>query len=95
MATVFSVRVCAGKGSFSVCLASENPLAIKADVPAKAENGKANRALVLNLEKLLGCRVSLLSGATSRRKTLAADCGREELVAKFKEMGKTKDGNSK
>lgn len=88
MATVFSVRVCAGKGSFSVCLASENPLVAKVDVPAKAEDGKANRALVLGLEKLLSCRVSLLSGATSRRKTMAADCSREELLERIGKMEK-------
>ena len=88
MATVFSVRVSAGKGSFSVCLASENPLVAKVDVPAKAEDGKANRALVLGLEKLLSCRVSLLSGATSRRKTLAAECSREELLERIGSMKK-------
>ncbi|MFA6489773.1 MAG: DUF167 family protein [Candidatus Micrarchaeia archaeon] len=90
MATVFSVRVCAGKGSFSVCLASENPIVAKVEVPAKAEDGKANRALVLGLEKLLSCRVSLLFGQTSRRKTLAADCTTEHLIGKMKEFEASK-----
>lgn len=90
MATVFSVRVCAGKGSFSVSLASENPVVAKADVPAKAEKGMANRALVAGFEKLLSCRVELLSGATSRKKTLAADCTKEHLIGKIRESEKSK-----
>jgi len=86
MATVFSVRARAGKGSFSVSLAAENPLAIKAEIPAIPQGGKANRALVLGLEKLLGCRVSLLSGQTGRKKTLSAECEKEEMIKKIKEI---------
>ena len=86
--TMFSARVCAGKGSFSVALVSADPLTIKANVPQPPEGGKANRALVLGLEKLLSCRVRLLAGSTSRRKTLAAECNREEIVAKMKKDDK-------
>ena len=90
MATVFSVRVSAGKGSFSVSLASENPVVVKAEVPAEAEGGKANRALVSGFEHLLGCRVSILSGVKSRKKALAAECSIEHLLCKIRESGKSK-----
>jgi uncharacterized protein (TIGR00251 family) len=82
--TVFSARVSAGKGSFSVALSSESPPAIKAQLRSPPQGGRANRELVLGLEKMLGCRVRLLTGAASRKKTLAAECGREEFVGKVR-----------
>ncbi len=82
--TVFEVRASAGKKRFFASLASETPLVIKAAIPAVAENGKANRALLSLLEELLGCRVELLSGATGRKKTLAADCSKDELIGKIR-----------
>lgn len=83
MATAFWVRASAGRGSFSVSLFSADPLILKADIPEQPENGRANRALLSGLEDLLGCKVSLLSGANARRKRLAADCTGEELVRKI------------
>ncbi len=80
MATVFNVRASAGRGSFSVSLISANPPAIKACITAKPAHGRANRELLLGLEDLLGCSVKLVSGAASRKKTLAADCAKEHLV---------------
>lgn len=80
MATVFSVRASAGKGSFSASLVSVNPLVIKAGIPAQPEKGQANRALLSGLEKMLNCSVVILSGHTGRKKTLAADCTSEHLV---------------
>lgn len=88
MATVFTVKASAGKGRFSLSVISENPLALKADIPAAAEKGKANRELVFGLEKLLGCSVQIIAGKTGRRKTLAAECTSEELVQKVKENQK-------
>lgn len=85
MPTVFEIRASAGKKRFYASIASENPLAIKAEIPEIAEKGKANRALLVLLEGLLGCKVDLLSGATSRKKTLAADCTKDELVRKIAE----------
>jgi uncharacterized protein (TIGR00251 family) len=81
MGTVAAVRVSAGKGSFSISIASENPLALKASIPAQPEKGLANRELLSRLEKMLGCSVQILSGHTNRKKTLAADCSREHLLA--------------
>lgn len=46
MATAFSVRASAGKGSFLVSLVSEYPLTLKVDIPAAPEKGAANRELV-------------------------------------------------
>lgn len=80
METAFSARISAGRGSFSVSLFSESPLCIKASVPAEAQAGRANRELVLGLEKLLGCSVRIVSGYTNRRKALAAACSREHLL---------------
>jgi uncharacterized protein YggU (UPF0235/DUF167 family) len=85
MATVFNVRAATGRGSFSASLVSESPLVIKAGLPAQPEHGRANRELLFGLEELLGCKVELLAGATSRRKTLAAECTREELVRKIRD----------
>ncbi|MEM2137646.1 MAG: DUF167 family protein [Candidatus Anstonellaceae archaeon] len=88
MPTVFTVRVSANRGSFSASLASENPLVMKADVPSEPRKGKANKVLLFELERLLGCRVELLSGQTGRKKTLAADCTREELIDKVRNQRK-------
>ena len=84
MATVFAVKAATGKASFSTSLLSENPLVIKAEIPAEPVKGKANRMLLSGLEKILGCSVVFLSGQTGRRKTLAADCTAEEFVRKIK-----------
>lgn len=51
----------------------------KINVPAKAEDGKANRELVKGLEKALGRKVTILQGAKSRTKTLEIE-GREDEV---------------
>lgn len=80
----------AGKGSFSVSLASEKPLVLKIDVPEVPEKGKANRMLVSELEHMLSCRVEILAGQTSRRKTLAADCDAGRIIQLA-----TKDGKQK
>ncbi len=84
MPTVFSVRASAGKGGFSASLVSVNPLVIKAGIAAQPMKGRANRALLSELENLLGCKVEILSGQTGRRKTLAADCTSEHLLAAIK-----------
>lgn len=91
MAVAFSARVSAGRGRFSVSLFSEEPLAIKACIPAMPEGGRANRELVFRLEELLGCRVSMLSGHISRKKALWAECSREHLLRTVRENeGKNK-----
>ncbi|HIH19185.1 TPA: hypothetical protein HA225_04360 [Candidatus Micrarchaeota archaeon] len=84
MQTVAQVRVSAGKGSFSVSLISEEPLMLRAEVVAQPEKGRANRELLSGLEEMLCCNVRLVAGATSRRKTIAADCGRESLLKSVK-----------
>ncbi|MCX6772180.1 MAG: DUF167 domain-containing protein [Candidatus Micrarchaeota archaeon] len=86
MATVFTVRASPGKGSFSVSLASDTPLVLRVGIMAAPEKGEANRELVFQLERMLGCTVQLLSGQTGRKKALAANCSQEQLVAKVKEF---------
>jgi len=80
MATQFIVHASAGKGSFSLSILSKKPLVLKAGIPAQAEHGEANRALLLELERAIGAKVQLLAGKTSRRKLVAADCGEERIV---------------
>lgn len=86
MATVFSVRASAGKGSFSASLVSVDPLVIKAGIAAQPMKGQANRELLSELENLLGCKVGLVAGANGRKKTLAADCTAENIVQKIKQQ---------
>ncbi|VVC02162.1 putative ACR, YggU family [uncultured archaeon] len=85
MGTAFELRASAGKRNFSVSLVSENPLALRAAIPAQPEKGHANRELLSRLEKMLGCSVQILSGHTGRKKTLAADCSREHLLKSIAE----------
>jgi uncharacterized protein YggU (UPF0235/DUF167 family) len=80
MATVFSVRAHAGAKRFSLSVLSESPLALRADIPEVPEKGRANRILLSELEKLLSCKVELLAGTRSRRKTVAADCAPERVL---------------
>lgn len=82
--TAFTVRASANKGNFSASLVSENPLRVKAAIPEEPVDGKATRMLLSCLEELLSCKVELLSGATSRKKILAADCEKEELIEKIR-----------
>jgi uncharacterized protein YggU (UPF0235/DUF167 family) len=88
MATVFTVRAATGKRGFSASVLSENPLVLRAEIPAEPVRGEANRMLVSCLEKVLGCSVELLAGQTARRKTLAADCEPGELARRVKEFKK-------
>jgi len=47
--------------------------AVKVRVAAPPEGGKANRAVVALIEKVTGCRATLVSGAGSRSKVVAID----------------------
>lgn len=80
MATVFTVRAAAGKGEFSVSLASEKPLVLKVGIPEEPEGGRANRRLLSELGKRLSCRVEILAGHRNKKKTMAADCSPETVV---------------
>jgi len=80
MATVFSVRAHPGAKRLRLCLVSESPLVLKADLPEAPEDGRANRFLLLELEKALGCKVEILAGHKSKRKTLAAGCDAARII---------------
>ena len=84
MATAFAVRASPGKGSFSVSLASENPLVLRVELESAPEKGAANRELVFRLEKMLLCPVRIIAEQKSRRKTLAADCSQDELIRRLR-----------
>ncbi len=84
MATVFSVRAHPGAKRLRLSLVSESPLALKADIPQPPENGRANRFLLLELEKALACKVVMLAGHKSRRKTFAADCPQARIIDAIK-----------
>jgi uncharacterized protein YggU (UPF0235/DUF167 family) len=85
MATVFSARVRAGARRLCLSLSSQTPLVLRADIPKEPENDRANRFLLLELEKALGCHVELLAGHKSKRKTLAADCPQERIIEAMKQ----------
>ena len=85
MATVFSVRAHPGAKRLRLSLVSESPLVLKADIPEAPEDGRANRFLLLELEKALACRVVMLAGHKSKRKTLSADCPRERIIDAMKQ----------
>ena len=84
MATVFSVRAHPGAKRFNLSLVSESPLVLKADIPEAPEDGRANRFLLLELEKALACKVEMLAGHKSKRKTFAADCDASRIVEAVK-----------
>jgi uncharacterized protein YggU (UPF0235/DUF167 family) len=58
MATVFSVRAHAGARRLCLSVASETPLVLRAEIPEAPEGGRANRFLLCELEKSLGCSVN-------------------------------------
>jgi len=57
-----------------------SPLVLKADIPEAPEDGRANRFLLLELEKALACKVEMLAGHKSKRKTLSADCPLQKVI---------------
>jgi uncharacterized protein YggU (UPF0235/DUF167 family) len=85
MATVFSVRAHPGAKRLCLSLVSESPLVLKADLPEPPEGGRANRLLLIELEKALACRVEMLAGHKSRRKTLSADCPQQRVIDAIKQ----------
>jgi len=88
MATVFSVRAHPGAKRLCLSLVSGSPLVLKADIPEAPEDGRANRFLLVELEKALACRVEMRSGHKSKRKTLAAECDAASIIKAMKEREK-------
>ena len=86
MATVFSVRAHPGAKRLRLCLVSESPLVLKADIPEAPEDGRANRFLLLELEKALSCKVAILAGHKSRKKTLSAECDAGSIIKAMKKL---------
>jgi|GEM_PF-1120771 len=84
MGCVFQVHAHAGARKGALSILSENPLVIRAGIREEPEGGKANRALLSNLESLLGCNVQILAGRQNRKKTLAADCSLGEAIWRIK-----------
>ena len=62
-------------------MVSEDPLVLRAGIPEAPENGRANAVLLSGLENALSCRVQILSGHRSERKTLAAECEPGRIIA--------------
>lgn len=92
MATVFGIRAHPGARRFSLSIVSESPLVLRAGIPEKAEDGKANRFLLSELERMLRCSVTMLAGQKSKRKTLAADCDAAGLLSIVKSKTGENDG---
>jgi len=75
----FEVRVVTNAREFAAERAADGT--IRCRVPEKPEKGKANLALIKGLSKLLGCGARIVSGATSRKKVIEADCSDGALLA--------------
>ena len=52
---------------------------MKVYLRSPAENGRANSELLNRLSEILGVKVGILSGHTSRRKKLVADIEKDEI----------------
>ncbi len=72
-----AMRVVPGAKSFKL---EQTPDGYKVYVREKAENNKANLALLGGLRKLLGREVRLASGAKSRNKVLEVEGTEEEVL---------------
>ena len=90
MATVFSVRAHPGAKRLCLTLVTTAPLVLKADIPEAPEDGRANRFLLLELEKALACNVVMLAGYKSKRKTLVAECDAASIIEAMKKLQTTK-----
>jgi len=76
---VFSVRVKAGAGSFSIA-SGEDGITIRTKSPA--ENNKANLEIVKELSKLFGREVRIVRGQKSKKKEiLVAGASPNEIEA--------------
>jgi len=62
-----------------------NAPVLKVRLPARAEDGRANLALVKWLSALSGCPVQIARGHTSRRKTVVFAPSDAEFLAALKE----------
>ena len=83
------VRVTPNAKAFS---ASVEEGVLKVRIPAKAEGGKANEALVRGLSKLLGARVLISRGLKSRNKEIVVEGLSEQEVAQ--KVNALSNGNS-
>ena len=61
--------------------AARNELRVKVCSPA--QDGKANRELIKELEKFFGSRIEILRGEKSSTKTIVVRAGRENVLAKI------------
>jgi len=84
----FAVRVIPGASKNEVAGIQEGALKIKLTAPPV--EGKANKACVDFLARLLGMRrsaLAIVSGGKSRKKTVTVDgIGRDELEARLKDI---------
>lgn len=63
----------------------------KVSVTSPPEKGKANAELVRELERLLGCPVRLMRGASGRRKVLEVGLDEDEFVRRTKALVKKQE----
>jgi uncharacterized protein (TIGR00251 family) len=72
-----ALRVVPGSGAFRIVRAEDGTL--KVFLKSRAEDNKANIELIKEMSRLLGSRVSIVSGAKSRKKVIEADISEKEL----------------
>jgi hypothetical protein len=68
--TLMEVNVSAGSKESGICGYNEWRKAIELKVKSPAREGKANREIIKEMEKLFGTRVELIRGVKSSNKTL-------------------------
>jgi len=61
----------------------------KASLTEKAENGRANAELVVELSKVLGRKVAIVEGHQKPRKKIKTDLGLEEIEEKIEKWRRT------
>lgn len=72
----FYVKVVPESDEFKIDTSGSFP---KVFLENKAENGRANHELLTRLSEILGVKVGIVSGHSSRRKKLVADIEKDEV----------------
>ncbi len=75
------VKVVPGSREFGL---EETPEGWKARVKARAEKNRANLELLRELEKITGCRATLLRGDTARRKVIGIEGTEGEVLRRLR-----------
>ncbi|MFH1587928.1 MAG: DUF167 domain-containing protein [Candidatus Diapherotrites archaeon] len=59
---------------------------LKVKIKAVPEKGKANKELLKELSNLFECKVELIKGTKSRKKTIKVHCPQQKINSKLKKL---------